>query len=192
MSVFQSMPHYHARDFERQHHRDVMFNHTCDVRKMEIPPPVGSFAWRLKSAREATGLTQKELAAKAGLKSQGAIGNIESGIRKGTTYIGQIAAVLKVNALWLETGEGPRDLSTSPSSAPQQSEVIFTPDNVVAPSFDEPRRWPFSPEIYERIMTLGAEEVSELESALEHQLGLIEARLSRAASTVTRSSKRAS
>lgn len=84
------------------------------------------------------------------------------------------------------------DLSPSSNTTPQQSEVIFTPDNVVAPSFDEPRRWPFSPAIHERIMTLGAEEVSELESALEHQLGLIEARLSRAATTGTKQSKRAS
>lgn len=192
MSVFQSIPHYHARDFERQHHRDVMFNHTCDVRKMEIPPPVGSFAWRLKSAREAAGLTQKELAGKAGLKSQGAIGNIESGIRKGTTYIGQIAAVLKVSALWLETGEGPRDLLPSVNTQAGQPEVIFTSDNVVAPAFDEPRRWPFSPEIHERIMRLGPEDIANLERNLESQLETIESVLSRAASSGTRSSKRAS
>jgi DNA-binding XRE family transcriptional regulator len=93
------MPHYHARDFERQHHSDLVFNHTCDVRKMETPPPVGSLAWRLKSAREAVGLTQKQLASAAGLKSQGAIGMLESGARHGTTFTAQIAAALRVSAL---------------------------------------------------------------------------------------------
>jgi hypothetical protein len=92
---------------------------------------------------------------------------------------------------WLDTAET-ADLSPSPNIAPHQSEVIFTPDNVVAPSFDEPRRWPFSPEIHERILALGAEEIAELESSLEHQLGLVEARLSRTAATGTRQSKRAS
>jgi transcriptional regulator with XRE-family HTH domain len=186
------MPHYHARDFERQHHSDLVFNHTCDVRKMETPPPVGSLAWRLKSAREAVGLTQKQLASAAGLKSQGAIGMLESGARHGTTFTAQIAAALRVSALWLETGDGPRDLLPSSNTQPAQSEVIFTSDNVVAPAFDEPRRWPFSPEIHERIMQLGAEELAELESSMEHQIGLIESWLSRAASAGTKQSKRAS
>lgn len=92
---------------------------------------------------------------------------------------------------WLDVSGGV-DLLPSPNTQPAQSEVMFTSDNVVAPAFDEPRRWPFSPEIHERIMRLGAEELAELESSMEHQIGLIEARLSRAASSGTKQSKQAS
>src|SRR5687768_14430747 len=39
------------------------------------------FAARLRELREARGLTRKELAAKAGLKSQAGIRNLEQGVR---------------------------------------------------------------------------------------------------------------
>ena len=92
---------------------------------------------------------------------------------------------------WLDVSGGV-DLLPSVNTQPAQSEVIFTSDNVIEPAFDEPRRWPFLPELHERIMRLGAEEIAELESSMEHQLGLIESRLSRAASTGTKLSKQAS
>ena len=92
---------------------------------------------------------------------------------------------------WLDVSGGV-DLLPSVNTQAVQPEVIFTSDNVIEPAFDEPRRWPFSPEIHERIMRLGAEELAELESSMEHQVGLIEARLSRAASAGTKLSKQAS
>jgi transcriptional regulator with XRE-family HTH domain len=156
--------------------------------------PVGqdSLAWRLRSARKARGWTQGELAKAAHLNNQSIIGMLESGARKSTTYIVQIAAALGVDPAWLQAGVGTADLLPSSSIQSEQSEVIFTSDNVAAPAFAEPRRWPFSPELHERIMRMGAEEIADLESSLDNHVGLIEARLSRAASTATRSSKRAS
>lgn len=156
--------------------------------------PVGqdSLAWRLRSARKARGWTQGELAKAAHLNNQSIIGMLESGARKSTTYIVQIAAALGVDPAWLQAGVGTADLLPSPNTQSEQSEVIFTSDNVVAPAFDEPRRWPFSPELHERIMRLGPEDIANLERNLESQLETIESVLSRAASTATRSSKRAS
>lgn len=92
------------------------------------------------------------------------------------------------------TGGGAQepDLLPSSNTQPAQSEVIFTSDNVVAPAFDEPRRWPFSPEIHERIMRLGPEDIANLERNIASQLETIESVLARAAPAATRSSKRAS
>lgn len=72
--------------------------------------PLVTLADRLRSARKKTGLTQEELAARAGLKRQSIIGGLESQHRTTSTYLPQIAAALGVNALWLATGEGPRDI----------------------------------------------------------------------------------
>lgn len=66
---------------------------------------VNTIAERLKLARESAGLTQPELANKAGV-SQGTIGNIESGLRKRPRDILSIASALGVSPEWLETGKG--------------------------------------------------------------------------------------
>lgn len=66
---------------------------------------VNTIAERLKLAREAAGLTQPELANKAGV-SQGTIGNIEAGLRKRPRDLLSIAAALGVAPEWLETGKG--------------------------------------------------------------------------------------
>jgi len=92
---------------------------------------------------------------------------------------------------WLDVSGGV-DLLPSVNTQAEQPEVIFTSDNVIEPAFDEPRRWPFSPEIHERIMRLDPEDIANLERNLESQLETIESVLSRAASSGTRSSKRAS
>ena len=99
---------------------------------------------------------------------------------------------LPMGALDRDAASGRSDLLPSSSIQSEQSEVRFTSDNVVAPAFDEPRRWPFSPELHKRIMRLGPEDIANLERNLESQLETIESVLSRAASTATRSSKRAS
>lgn len=192
MIFCQFIPHYHSRDFPAQHHSDSIGYHNSDMGKNDSPVGQDSLAWRLRSARKARGWTQGELAKAAHLNNQSIIGMLESGARKSTTYIVQIAAALGVDPAWLQAGVGTADLLPSPNTQSEQSEVIFTSDNVVAPAFDEPRRWPFSPELHERIMRLGPEDIANLERNLESQLETIESVLSRAASTATRSSKRAS
>jgi phage repressor protein C with HTH and peptisase S24 domain len=66
---------------------------------------VNTIAERLKHAREAAGLTQPELAAKAKV-SQGTIGNIETGLRKRPRELLAIASALNVDPSWLESGRG--------------------------------------------------------------------------------------
>lgn len=65
---------------------------------------------RVREARKEAGLTQPELAAKVGIK-QPTLSDLETGKSEGTTYIATIAAALKVNALWLQTGNGDKKAS---------------------------------------------------------------------------------
>jgi transcriptional regulator with XRE-family HTH domain len=58
---------------------------------------------RLKQSREALGLSQAELARKAGM-TQGSIGNLETGTRKSAKNILVIAQALGVDAMWLQYG----------------------------------------------------------------------------------------
>lgn len=64
-----------------------------------------SFVDRLKSERERIGLTQAQLA-KSLHKGQSFIGNLESGARRGTASIPELAHALGVDAYWLKTGRG--------------------------------------------------------------------------------------
>lgn len=82
---------------------------------------------RLKEARKDAKLSQAKLAQLAGLKNQSIVGNIENGHRKTTTYIVQLARVLKVEPLWLDKGEGPkRTENQSPGNAPLNYEANVT------------------------------------------------------------------
>lgn len=68
-----------------------------------------SFADRLKTERERLGLSQDELAKLVDKKKkQSFISNFETGARKGTTWIVEIAHALGVDAYWLKTGKGIR------------------------------------------------------------------------------------
>ena len=64
-------------------------------------------------------MTQKELAAKVGIK-QPTLSELETGESAGTTNVASLAAALGVSALWLETGKGERSAATlvAPSAAP--------------------------------------------------------------------------
>lgn len=66
-----------------------------------------TIADRLKEARGAIGLSQPELAKKAGVVP-GTIGNIESGARKSPRELLAIAKALGVRAEWLKDGTEPR------------------------------------------------------------------------------------
>lgn len=136
------------------------------------------------------GRTQRWLAEQVGVSDNAVSKWIKSG-KVGKKHALKVSALLGVD-LGSLLSELDVDLLPSVNTQAGQPEVIFTSDNVVAPAFDEPRRWPFSPEIHERIMQLGAEELAELESSMEHHLSLIESRLSRTASTGTKLSKQAS
>ncbi len=70
-----------------------------------------TFSNRLKNRRLELGLTQQDLAIKAGMKGGSAVSNIENQGRYGSKHIASLAKALKVNALWLETGAGPKELS---------------------------------------------------------------------------------
>jgi len=67
---------------------------------------LSSLAERLMWARKMRGLTQMALAKKADIKSQGTIGNLESGERKEPRDIVNIAAALDIDVTWLSNGEG--------------------------------------------------------------------------------------
>lgn len=75
-----------------------------------------SIGTRIKQLRKEAKLSQIELAEKVGLK-QSTISDLEVGKSTGTTYLAQIAQVLGVNALWLETGKGGRDGRAEAASA---------------------------------------------------------------------------
>lgn len=66
---------------------------------------MNTLAERLKYAREQLELTQQEVARRAGM-SQPTYYKIESGKSKRTTYLNELATILKVNPHWLATGEG--------------------------------------------------------------------------------------
>lgn len=86
--------------------------------------PVKTFAERLKSAREAVQLNQKELAARARL-SAGAIGNYEAGTREMPRDLLGLAAALNVRAEWLGTGKGPRNRE-NPTQVAQAMSLVNT------------------------------------------------------------------
>ncbi|MFC5513677.1 helix-turn-helix domain-containing protein [Massilia jejuensis] len=62
---------------------------------------------RLKEARTEANLTQQALADLACV-GQSTIGLLESGERKTARKVSEIAAVLRVEPLWLSTGKGPK------------------------------------------------------------------------------------
>lgn len=76
---------------------------------------MNTLANRLKTCREDLDLTQAELAKKAGLKNQSIIGSLESGYRKSSSYIPQIAQSLGVDPLWLATGKSSSSTKDNPT-----------------------------------------------------------------------------
>ncbi|PWF25032.1 LexA family protein [Corticimicrobacter populi] len=90
---------------------------------MKSSKPIGS---RLRQRRTELGLSQQALASASGV-SQGLIGQIESGINKGTKHILQIAAALQVAPEWLLSGgDDPPYISESDQNA--NSNVSAGPD----------------------------------------------------------------
>lgn len=88
------------------HVRDV-YTSTNVIKFSNLITDVISIAERLKSAREEVGLTQAQLAGKAGV-SQGTVANIESGLRQNPRELMAIAKAANVLPEWLKSGKGPR------------------------------------------------------------------------------------
>lgn len=90
------------------------------------------FGARLRSAREALGLSQQQLADKCGV-GQGSISKIERGDQDESRHTVKLASALRVNALWLATGDGPRsELSGSASVGVTALATLSSDSNVRA------------------------------------------------------------
>jgi len=83
-------------------------NHLCDPIKY-YDGNMNTLGERLAYARKARGVTQKDLAKRAGVV-QSAIANTEGRQAQTSLYTVQIAYALKINPLWLATGQGEMDL----------------------------------------------------------------------------------
>lgn len=80
-----------------------------------------SIGSRIKEARKAAKLTQKELAKRVGM-AQASLSELETGESQSTTLVASLAAALGVSALWLETGKGQ---ATDPSAASQAADDVL-------------------------------------------------------------------
>ncbi len=79
---------------------------------------MSNLAYRLAEARAESGMTQPELAKKAGVKNASTIGMLESGARLKSSYIPAIAIALGVEALWLAEEIGPKYRGVLPVPTP--------------------------------------------------------------------------
>jgi len=77
---------------------------------------------RIKQARKLSTLSQDEVAKAVGI-TQSAYSQIEGGKSASTSFIAQLARVLKVNAEWLATGEGEMEESRSGDAMPHYRSV---------------------------------------------------------------------
>lgn len=103
-------------------------------RPTEKPDPA-SFGGRLKKARDERGMTQGELATKAGLK-QSDISKLEKGLMRSTTKGFGLSKALRVSQEWLELGEGPEPLwrTTAEADAPAPPPAKYKDRNTVTDS----------------------------------------------------------
>lgn len=94
---------------------------------------------RLKLARKRRKLSQPQLADAVGM-SQSNLSDLETGKSKGSGLLPQIAKELKVNALWLATGEGPMESTSAPAPAIPQSKaaviLAYNPEGEPDPAGD--------------------------------------------------------
>jgi len=106
------MRNYQKNDIPSQHLSvDVVHNN----------PDMGTLASRLKAERERHKLTQDQLAKKVDpTKKQSLIANIEAGTYDSSTYLPEIAHILRVDAFWLKTGRGSKHGPGQPLSDDQQ------------------------------------------------------------------------
>ena len=102
-----------------------------------------TLASRLAHARKSRDLSQPGLAKLASV-SQGTIGNIEAGLRRGSASLAAIAHALQISYWWLRDGTGEMELSEM--------------------------RWPFSQELWAALKDAPAEELRRAENVLRAHL----------------------
>lgn len=78
-----------------------------------------SIGMRIKEARKEKGLSQQALAKAVGMQ-QPTLSALESGKTQSTSLIASFASKLGVNALWLETGLGPKYPDNQKDDTPQE------------------------------------------------------------------------
>ena len=115
-----------------------------------------TFSHRLRNARMLQGWTQKDLAVASNL-SQSAIGNYESGQRQqpSSDALIKLTRALRVNPLWLSTGEGP--MLDAPPGHPVTGRMGEMPD---------PPAWPFETISYAAYARLTLQEKRQIELVL--------------------------
>lgn len=116
MSDFQSMPaEYRIPDINASgfpiSHCDRLAPMAKDTKSARANKERSPYGGRLLDARKAAGLTQAELAKKAGCPLS-TIAEAET-TGAGSTYTAQLAHALNVNALWLATGDGAREVAAA-------------------------------------------------------------------------------
>lgn len=77
----------------------------------------GTLAQRLKASRKEAGLTQEQLAEKAGV-SQQSVQQAEVGRNRSSRSLVLIAMALGVSPIWLQTGKPPKNLAAQVSDGP--------------------------------------------------------------------------
>ena len=85
---------------------DVNRQTGCSIHQnSDMSSRIESFGDRLRLARSNAGLTQKQLAKKAGI-SQSRLSEVENGDGRGSSYTPALAEALAVPAIWLASGKG--------------------------------------------------------------------------------------
>ncbi|CAM3397066.1 HTH cro/C1-type domain-containing protein [Bordetella sputigena] len=103
------------------------------------------FSDRLRHARTLRGYTQAELARLAGL-SQSAVASYESGERKSSRGLFKLAAALRIEAQWLDTGKGPMERPVDLYANAMTGQRYVVMEDGAPGSFGVPGReleWPF-------------------------------------------------
>ncbi len=77
---------------------------------------------RIKQARAARGMSRPELAEAARIKYP-TLAGIENNDQAGTTQLPQLAAALRVNIRWLQSGKGPRDIGVEEDPAGDWADI---------------------------------------------------------------------
>ncbi|MBN9639060.1 MAG: helix-turn-helix transcriptional regulator [Achromobacter sp.] len=114
-----------------------------------------TFSHRLRNARMLQGWTQKDLAVASNL-SQSAIGNYESGqrLQPSSDALIKLTRALRVNPMWLSTGEGPM---LNPAYAEPATNASDRP---------EQPPWPFETVSYATYARLSQQEKRQIEQVL--------------------------
>lgn len=123
------------------HVRDASLN-TFVMQQGDAIDPMEHVGARLRFARKLSGLSQKELAQRAGV-AQSTIANIESGARDKPREIVAICGALNVNAEWLMTGKGPGPGDSHQPQRQQQPVLLRSALPVVLSAFADltPGQW---------------------------------------------------